>query len=228
MLTAQQARAELASVHTKEQLLSLIRRIDWTTTGSVTVFYSGMAGGSDTQSAGVIRSGELAVALRESGNDVRIIDQSEVSKFLNMVDENGSRDGLLADKLDELFRDNPDGLSGFLYGETVDGVRIPNSIWDELSARFASEAVGEVVTITGGASMSRVFYQTELPIILGNPKVTSINGIPVAAFSGMTVEQAFQVIAAASEERSSRLRISVDNEGLLKKANPLQRSLFQR
>ena len=216
MLTAQQARAELASVQTKEQLLSLIRRIDWNTKGSVTVLYSGIAGRFEAQSAGVVRAGEMAVSLLESGNDVRIIDQSEVSKFLNMIDENGNKDNLLADKFDEIFKDDPDRLSGFLYGDTVDGVRIPNSIWDELSARFAAEAVGEVVTITGGASMSRVFFQTELPIILGNPNVTSIDGIPIAAFNGMTVEQAFRVIIAASEERSSRLQIAVDTDG-----NPL-------
>ncbi len=149
MITAAQARSELASVHTKEQLIDLIRRIDWRADGSITVLYSGITATLDSQSAGSLRSGELAVSLWKSGNDVRIIDQSEVGKFLNMIDDQGRVDSLLADKLDEIFKDNPDDLSAFLYGSKDNGVRQTNSIWDELSARFAVDAVGDVLYDNG-------------------------------------------------------------------------------
>ena len=124
-----------------------------------------------------------------------------------MRDDQGRLDNLLADKLDEIFANDPDGLSKFLYGETVDGVRVTNSIWDEVSARFAAEAVGEVVTITGGASTQPcIFFRQSFQLFLENPNVTSIDGIPREAFNGMTVEEAFRVIVAASEERASRLQ----------------------
>jgi len=82
-----------------------------------------------------------------------------------------------------------------------------------LSARFAADAEGEVVTLTGGASRNRVFYQTELPVILNNPRVTSIDGIPRSAFAGLSIDEAFQLIIASSEERAARLRIAVDEDG---------------
>ena len=88
-----------------------------------------------------------------------------------------------------------------------------------MSARFAAQASGEVMTFTAGASTKRVFFQTELPIILGNTKIISIDGIPRAAFDGMTVEEAFRIITAASEERTSRLRIAVDEHGIPVKEN---------
>ena len=52
-------------------------------------------------------------------------------------------------KLQELFEENPSvrGTSAFnfLNGDIApDGQRIPNGIWDEVSRRFATEAVGEV------------------------------------------------------------------------------------
>ncbi len=101
-------------------------------------------------------------------------------------------------------------------GERIGDNRINNGVWDRVSARYAADAVGEVVTFTGGAYENRVFYQTELPIILANPKVTSIDGIPVEAFKGMAINEAYLMIKAASDERVSRLKIAVDETG-----NPL-------
>ncbi len=98
-------------------------------------------------------------------------------------------------------------------GERIGNSRINNGVWDRLSAKYAADAVGEVVTFTGSAVDNRVFFQTELPIILSNPSVTSIDGIPIEAFRGMTTEEAFSVIIAASDERASRLKIAVDAAG---------------
>ncbi len=43
--------------------------------------------------------------------------------------------------------------------------------------------------------------------------MTSIDGIPIGAFHGMSLDEAFQVIIAASEVRTSRLKISIDENG---------------
>ncbi|MDM7953850.1 MAG: calcium-binding protein [Cyanobium sp. CZS 25K] len=212
-LTAEQANVLLDSVATKEQLLDLIERVDHRVAGAVTILYSGVTGKFSSLGEKIVHSGAIAEALHESGNDVRTIDQSEVGKFLNLTRNSSHYNKKFADKLKQLFEDDQDALNSFMDGEVIDGKRVNNGVWDWVSARYVADATGEVVTFTGGASPDRVFFQTELPLILNNPNVTSIDGIPVEAFHGMSVEQAFRVIQAASEERASRLRISVDENG---------------
>ncbi|MCT0207432.1 calcium-binding protein, partial [Synechococcus sp. CS-1332] len=203
----------LDSVATKEQLLDLIERVDHRAAGAVTILYSGVTGKFSSLGDKIIHSGAIAEALHESGNDVRTIDQSEVGKFLSLTMNSSHYNKKFADKLKQLFGDDQDALNGFMDGEVVDGKRVNNGVWDWVSARYVADAAGEVVTFTGGASPNRVFFQTELPLILSNPSVTRIDGIPIEAFHGMSVEEAFHVIRAASEERASRLRISVDENG---------------
>ena len=155
----------------------------------------------------------MAEALYESGNDGRTIDQSEVVKFLNLTRNTSNYNQKLADTLRNIFGNDDNALRGFMNGDLIDGLRVNNGVWDKVSARFVADAVGEVVTFTGGASLDRVFFQTELPLILGNPRVTSIDGIPIEVFHGMSTNEAFQVIVATSEVRASRLKISVDEHG---------------
>ncbi len=216
-LTAEQANLLLDRIETKEQLLELIERVDHRVQGSVTVLYSGVTGRYSSVGEKIVHSGAMAEALHESGNDVRTIDQSEVGKFMNMTRNSSNYNKKFVDKLKQIFGEDKVGLQSFMDGEVVDGMRVNNGVWDRVSARYVADAVGEVVTFTGGASVSRVFFQTELPLILSNPRVTSIDGIPIEVFHGMAVEDAFEIITAASEVRASRLMISVDEYG-----NPLQ------
>jgi Ca2+-binding RTX toxin-like protein len=216
-ITAEQANLLLDSIETKEQLLELIEQVDHRVEGSVTVLYSGVTGKYASIGEKIVHSGALAEALYESGNDVRTIDQSEIGKFMNMTKNSSSYNKKFADKLSQIFGDDRVGMQSFMDGEVIDGVRKNNGVWDRVSARYVADAVGEVVTFTGGASKGRVFFQTELPLILSNPRVTSIDGIPIEVFHGMSMENAFKIITAASEVRASRLRISVDEDG-----NPLQ------
>ena len=188
MLTAEQANELLDLVHSKEQLLELIERIDHRVDGSITVLYSGWAGDFESLGDNRIHSGAIAEALHRSGNDVRTIDQSELGKFLNQTQGTENYNEQLARKFDEIFKDNPDELRSFMDGDRVGDDRINNGVWDKVSARYVNDAAGEVVTFTGGAFANRVFYQTELPIILSNPRVTSIDGIPVEAFVVITID----------------------------------------
>jgi hypothetical protein len=95
----------------------------------------------------------------------------------------------------------------------VDGVRVPNGAWDIVSARFVEKTVGPVVTITGGADLQRVFGQTELPRLLKNRKITTIDGIPRTALAPLGVQSAFEAIKAQSEVNTSQIRIAVDEAG---------------
>ncbi|MEA5392832.1 hypothetical protein VB738_16340, partial [Cyanobium gracile UHCC 0139] len=212
-LTAEQANELLDSVHTKEQLLDLIDRVDHRVDGPVTVLYSGFTGEFHSEGIRRLHSGAIAEALHRSGNNIRTIDQSEAGKFLNQTEGTQFYNEKLKRKFEEIFRNNPDELRSFMDGERTGNSRINNGVWDRLSAKYAADAVGEVVTLTGSAVDNRVFFQTELPIILDNPNVTSIDGIPVEAFRGMTLEEAFSVIVAASDERASKLSIAVDAAG---------------
>ena len=213
LLTAEQANELLDSVHTKEQLLDLIDRVDHRVDGPVTVLYSGFTGEFHSEGTRRLHSGAIAEALHRSGYNVRTIDQSEAGKFLNQSEGTQFYNEKLRRKLEEIFRDNPHELMDFMDGERIGNSRINNGVWDRLSAKYAADAVGEVVTLTGSAVDTRVFFQTELPIILSNPSVTSIDGIPIEALRGMTIEEAFSVIITASDERASRLKIAVDEAG---------------
>ncbi|MCP9835831.1 calcium-binding protein, partial [Cyanobium sp. La Preciosa 7G6] len=214
MLTAEQANLLLDSVETKEQLLDLIERVDHRVTGGITILYSGVTGRFTSFGQKIVHSGAVAEALHESGNDVRTIDQSEVGKFLNLTKNTSNYNQKFAAKLKQIFGNNDNALKAFMDGDVIDEMRVNNGVWDKVSARFVADAVGEVVTFTGGASTERVFFQTELPLILSNPRVTSIDGIPIEVFHGMSVEEAFQIIIATSEVRTSRLMISVDEYGM--------------
>ncbi|MDH5722127.1 MAG: hypothetical protein OEY94_02250 [Alphaproteobacteria bacterium] len=57
------------------------------------------------------------------------------------------------------------------------GQRVPG-LWDDISRGFAENARGDVVTVTPYARSDRIFVQTELPALLNNPNVNTINGLP--------------------------------------------------
>uniref|UniRef100_UPI00260E04F4 hypothetical protein n=1 Tax=Seonamhaeicola sp. TaxID=1912245 RepID=UPI00260E04F4 len=63
-------------------------------------------------------------------------------------------------------------------GSVVNGKRIPDGLWDDASQRFAEAASGDVRVIAPYGKSETVFAQTELPTLLNNEKVTTIDGIP--------------------------------------------------
>jgi len=166
-ITSAQATAMLADIGSVEDLRQLIRKIDVSSTGSPTIFFSGESSNGDS-------FGEAASALGRE-HDSRIIQKSEIAKFLDV--ENNV---LLSSKLEELVGGDPTDRESkafkFLSGESIDGKRIPNGIWDEVSARFARETVGPVTTLVALNKRDGTFAQAELPALLENPKVTTIDG----------------------------------------------------
>ena len=79
-----------------------------------------------------------------------------------------------------------DPSSGYISKSSPYGVKLPDgrralSITDIVSALFAERtAKGDVFIIMPNADVNSVLYQTELSRLLNNPKVTSINGKPIA------------------------------------------------
>lgn len=172
--TMEQANTLLANINTEAGLRALISQLDITSTGQVTVLYSGMMG--DNVSNSSIIQGMLS-----NGDDIRVLDKTEAYKFLDI-----SQNEALADALRIIFDGSDPDIVGstanqFLYGNIdANGNRIPNGAWDNISGRFVAASEGEIRTLTPEANPQRVFAQTELTTILddANSKVTSINGIP--------------------------------------------------
>ncbi|MDX9689053.1 MAG: hypothetical protein EOM37_06625 [Proteobacteria bacterium] len=68
------------------------------------------------------------------------------------------------------------------------------------SRRFIKAAFGEVATAVCGANKKRVFYDAELPVLVKNTKITTINGLPrelVKAFYDINRDEAYQLICWA-------------------------------
>ncbi len=92
-----------------------------------------------------------------------------------------------------------DGLMGFRR----DDGEIELGLWDAVSKAFADNAHGHIVTVTPWADDDRIFVRTELPALLKNERVDTINGHPrqdfVDAFEecradGLSDTQAYEKI----------------------------------
>lgn len=175
-ITAENANAQLASITTPEQLRQLIAQLDISANGDYTVLYSGgLAGGGSAR--------DVAMEIATSDLNARIIDNTEAARFLNLADEGGNE--LLRQKLEDLFGSNPTSpgttANRFLFGEyDSNGVRISSDgVWDDVSGRFAAATVGDVRVVAPNAGSAGIFGATELPTLLNNTAVTSIEGIPL-------------------------------------------------
>jgi len=142
-----------------------------------------------------------------------------IGQFLNRGPD-GEVNEALVEKLDELFGSSSAKISEYFYGpRDASGKRIPTGIWDIVSANLAAAASGNVVTLTAGARPDGVFAQTELPVLMGNQDVTSVDGIPMALLRRIGREEAFRLIVATSELATARLRLAVDTNGELIRVN---------
>lgn len=65
-----------------------------------------------------------------------------------------------------------------MMGYRGDDGQMVNGLWDAVSEGFADQAHGHIVTITPWADNDRIFVRTELPILIHNENVETINGLP--------------------------------------------------
>ncbi|WP_372173838.1 peptidoglycan-binding protein [Xanthomonas axonopodis] len=190
---------------TPESLRSLAAQVDANASGKVTVLYSGPAA-KDIWSTDVIGS------MIESGEDIRVIDKSQASKFLN------SREFYTA--LADIYEISPRELiDGSHRGPATEWLYHPTQgPWADASGRFADATVGEVHAIVGDAQPSRVFGEIEVPRILANPNVSSIEGLPREALAGVKdrlgQQAAFELIVARAREHEGMLRIPASDDAL--------------
>jgi hypothetical protein len=157
--------ADLVS-NLRSQLNQLSVSVSGAAVDAVTVLYSGrMTDGT--------HSGAAAQALVDANptGKVLTINQTQIYSLLN--------DDRFSDALKKALGNDPIAFQSLIDGDTgPDGKRIPNSLWDDASKRFALNATGDVRVIAPLGDPFRVFAQTELPALLDNTSVRSIDGIP--------------------------------------------------
>lgn len=203
-LTAEEAIEELRQHRkdygTPDSLRALAGRVDADAPGRITALYSGPA-------AKGVWSTEIINAMVDAGEDVRVINKSEAAAFLS------SRDFIHAVAQAHGIRTQP-LIDGSYRGPAADWLYHPeHGPWADASARFADATKGEVVAIVGDADPGRVFGKTEVPHILANPNVTTIEGIPRETLAAMSkpgdTQAAFEMIVARAREHGGQLRVPV-------------------
>lgn len=191
---------------TPETLRALARQVSVESPGQVTVLYSGRV-------ADRVSAWNIVKAMEEAGENVRLIDRTEINSFLNSREFTRAAAVAHGVTVDDMRRGDPiaKAANDWLYHPT-DGP------WADASARFADATRGEVKVIASGAAPDRVFAQTELPRILANPEVTTIEGIPretlAARQSTHGTQAAFEMIVARSHENVGVIRSAVNAQGM--------------
>lgn len=140
---------------------------------SAGILYSGLFKQDTLKHSGAI-AGEIARA----DKSIAVLNDTDAYRLL----ENRFFDSALRDATGKDYSS--------VVGGTIDasGNRSPNSLWDNISRKFASGLEGNVMTVTPNADARRVFAQTELPALLENSKVTKINGVDKAVYSGRYIQ----------------------------------------
>ncbi len=219
-LSSKQA-IELLNTHsenymTPESLQDLVDRVSMQTPGKITIFYSGKYAD--------ISANEIVESMSLANDNIRIINNTDVSKLLGSLEFQkaaGRAFGIsdLNELEDALVYGSTSPLNDFFYNAT-------NGMWAQASTRFARETVGEVTTLTAFADFDRTFAQIELPVILANPNITTINGKSAwelsfryhfELFNGATeveaLKIAFNSTSASSYDDSDKLQYGKDIKG---------------
>ncbi|MEB3169294.1 MAG: hypothetical protein VKK97_11275, partial [Synechococcaceae cyanobacterium] len=217
-LTFTEAYALLEKATTKEEIRQVIARIDVGESGGISVLFSGrheINTGKDMRYIGTL---DIANALAEDATGLRVMGNTDMGRFMNIDSSRPDANSALISALERVFEGNGDEINNFLYGSYENGILIEPGLWDDASARFVRYAKGDVLTLTGDAKIDRIFARTELPILLENTNVKTIDGIPrelLAALpktNGVPVE-AFEAIRTMSALRTAGLGIAIDVDG---------------
>lgn len=105
-----------------------------------------------------------------------------------------------------------------LYEKSISGLSADqaDAIWCLASERFAENVQGEVQTHVIDARGDRTFRETELPILLDNEQVTSINGISREELKALSPDQnydlAYERICLAELDHARELAHATHNQ----------------
>lgn len=147
----------------------------------------------------------------DAGEDIRAINRSQAAAFLTSDEFIGTVakiHGITAQKLADHKYQGP--AKDWLYN-SVDGP------WADASARFADATIGEVRVVASNAQINKVFSDTEVPHLLANENVTTIDGISrtdyVARQQTHGTQAAFEMMLDRARNRTSELQVAVNYAG---------------
>ncbi|MBT2748387.1 MULTISPECIES: peptidoglycan-binding domain-containing protein [unclassified Lysobacter] len=191
---------------TPEKLRALAAQVDADSPGRLTVLYSG-------QTANGVWSSDVIDSMVDANEDVRVINKSEAARLFK------SRDFYHAVAKAYGLDDAEPLVTGKYRGPASDWLYHPTEgPWADASARFADKTIGEVRAIVSDAQPNRVFGAIEVPHVLANKSVTTVEEIPrdvlVARQSTHGEQAAFEMIVARARENVGRLRVVVDDVGM--------------
>jgi Ca2+-binding RTX toxin-like protein len=224
-LTKDRANSRLQAIKTVEELRNLIKQLDVKGEGKTTILWSGVAGNYGKGDSGIISSKGVAGGMAAANSDLRNLAETEAAKFLDLDRSSKNYNRQLASKLESLFKNDPDGINQFLYGPESGNPprRTGTGVWDEVSEKFVKQASGDVRLVVGGASLDRVFAQTEVQVLLDNPAIKSIEGVPIDALKDLQrvsgLSRVLQLLMGLSEANTGMIQIQVDSNG-----RPIQRA----
>jgi hypothetical protein len=191
---------------TADELRELASRVGVESPGRLTVLYSGAT-------APGVHSSDVVTSMRVAGEDVRIIDRSPAATFMDSPSYRRAVAEAFGVQVSDLRGNSAAGIEArtWLYHPT-------EGPWADASARFADQTRGEVKLLVNGATPDRVFGATELPRILANPNVTTIEGIPretlVARQASHGTQAAFEMVVARAHENAGLIRTAVSERGV--------------
>jgi hypothetical protein len=208
-ITAREAKTRLAqgaaTAPTPDELRRLAAEVSVDSPGRVTVLYRG-------NTASGAHPYDVENAMRAAGEDARVIDRSQSARSLQSEAFNDAVSRAFGISSEQL-KSGPEGEAArkLLYHPE-------QGSWADASARFAEQTRGEVKLLVNGADPQRVFAATELPRILANPNVTTIEGIPretlVSRQASHGTQAAFDMAVARAHENAGLIRTAVNAQGL--------------
>jgi hypothetical protein len=157
---------KLSPKEVEQELKSIIKQLDITPLNTI-------------NSATTVLYSASSVDDIAKNDNFRILNNTEAYEFLNDIRNNQP----LKDALDKVYGETPNfdkwtSSAGIFIGGDDSTMPRVGGAWDTISANFVHGAEGNVITNIGeNAHMDRVFFQTELPAIKENSKITYIDDI---------------------------------------------------
>jgi Ca2+-binding RTX toxin-like protein len=177
----EQALAQLAQLSnpTIAQINSLVSQVNLDIpAGRTVVFYSGPIGS--------VQASQVAQALVAQSDKFFIIDQSDLGRVLGNTEFQAALRNAVGVEASAAALD---------------------SLWVDASRRLAQNSSGAVISLTPNAEPGRIFATVELPELINNPNVTTIDGIPRTQLK--TTMDAVTVLSGETVARGTVLDIVV-------------------
>ena len=190
---------------TPDSLRALANQVSAFSEGKVTVLFSGPNGSG-------FGGGQIAQSMWQQGDDVRAISRTEAHKFLEnarFIEAVAKAFGVPEAYITEwAYKDQP---ANKFFNEAGKG------LWGELSVRFAFEASGDVRIIAPFSDPTRILAIDEMPSLLKDAAVKSINGIPKSVFQAIydktgSLAEVNKAVALSSYKMLQELGLSVKPE----------------